>query len=109
MLFLASNLFNTHPTSTLELPRSFFDWHPHFRRVPRGAVDSFIFPVKNVVLSTNRIMSLHDQSPLKMRFAKSRFLDASPEPPFVSSCSYLVSKKSCAHKNEMAVDEINYP
>ena len=50
MLFLASNLFNTHPKSTLELLRSFFDWHPHFCRGGRG-LDYFIFPVEKVVMN----------------------------------------------------------
>ena len=39
---LASNLFNTHTKSTLELPRSFFDWHPTFVECC-GVVDLYIF------------------------------------------------------------------
>ena len=44
-----------------------------------------------------------------MRFEKSRFLDVSPEVqniPHLFHTAIWCQKKSCAHKNKMAVDEI---
>ena len=54
-------------------------------------------------------LHMHGQSPLKMRFEKSRFLDVSPKVqnvPHLFHAATWGQKKSCAHKNEMAVDEI---